>query len=148
VTNADELGQSYDIKNNLELISLDLILDLKPNTNYSVTVRARSLAVPQPYALVITGEVGEFLYSDSSNTVSSGLSHTAKVLIIVASVLTFTLTSLVLYIGFMNPARRRRINQAKELLRAIESVFYDSDRSDQEEAGEGEEEGRVGAGEA
>jgi hypothetical protein len=107
---------------------------LKPNRNYTVTVRARSLSRPQSYALVITGEIGEFLYQDSSAKISSGLSDTAKILIIIATILTFCLTILVMYIGFVNPARRRRINQAKELLRMLESVFYEeSDGSDEEQ---------------
>jgi hypothetical protein len=137
VTNADEFGRSYDLKNNLEFISLPME-SLKPNTNYTVTVRARSLSRPQPYSLVLSGEIGYFIYHDATSGVSSGLSHTARVLVIVACCLTCCLTSLVLYVGFVNPARRERINNAKEILRILENVWYDRDEDyDSDEDAEG-----------
>jgi hypothetical protein len=143
VTNANEFDRSYDIKNNFEFIYLN---SLKPNTNYTVTVSARSLSRTQPYALVISGEIGYYTYHDSTgNGVSSGLSHTARILVILACCLTCCLTSVVLYAGFVNPARRRRINNAKEILRILENVFYDRDYDDDSEEEEEEGQGQEGA---
>ena len=135
VTNAAEFDRRYDIRNNLEFIHLD---SLSPNTNYTVTVRARSLSRPQPYALVISGEIGYYTYEDSGSGVSSGLSRTARILVILACCLTCCLTCLVWYIGFGSPTRRRRINNAKEIIRILENVLYDREPDDD---GEDEEEG-------
>lgn len=131
VTNIEELGRKYDIKNNLEFIYLD---SLTPNTNYTVVVTARSISRTQPYALVLNGEIEHYSYTDSNSGVASGLSRTAKILVIIACCVTFCFTGLVLYIGFVNPRRRTRINNAKEILKILENVLnYDDDDEDEEE---------------
>lgn len=135
VTNVEELGRRYDIKNNLEFIYLD---SLTPNTNYTVTIKARSLSRSQPYALVLSGEIGDYAYTDYNSGVTSGLSRTARILVIVACCVTFCFTGLVLYIGFVNPKRRQRIQNAKEILRILENVFNGDDFDEDDDYGEEE----------
>jgi hypothetical protein len=109
VTN-DASGR-YDRKNNLECILLSYP---EPNSTYIVTVTPRSISKTQPYALVITGEVGQYPSSTSQTLITSGLTPMARLFVIVAVCVTCCFTSLVLWVGFANPARRRKLREQEE----------------------------------
>jgi hypothetical protein len=124
VTNIEEKKKKYDVKNNLELISISSS-QLRPNTTYTIQVNGRSLSTTQSYALVVTGEIGAYQYQDpNQNPVSSGLTTTAKALVGVACGLSFFLTLLVFWIAFGNPRRRGKINFVKKLYEmTIEAIL-------------------------
>lgn len=121
VTNANEGNKKYDLKNNLEFIYLPLD-EIESNTSYTVTVTARTISRTQPYSIVISGEVSEFIYDSSYSNIDSGLSKTARILIIIACVVTFCWTGLIVWIAFLRPTRRKRIQFAKELLKMVEEA--------------------------
>lgn len=82
-----------------------------------MTVKARSISRAQPYSLVITGQVGQYTYSDKYNGVDSGLTQKAKIFVLVAAILAFCFTICVIWLAFGRAARRNRINQAMEMYR-------------------------------
>ncbi|CAE7515171.1 tagC [Symbiodinium microadriaticum] len=62
ITNLDG---KYDRLNNVEAI---ILFNPPANTTFTVTVTGHSISTTQPYALIISGEVGQFPYSkDDSN---------------------------------------------------------------------------------
>jgi hypothetical protein len=63
VVTTDTTGK-YDRKNNLEVV---LLFDPPANTSFTVKVTAHAVSITQPYALIISGEVGEFYYKNPDN---------------------------------------------------------------------------------
>jgi hypothetical protein len=97
-----------DRKNNLECIVLQYP---KANGNYTVTVTARSISRTQPYALVITGQVGHYPVSNSQVVYNAGLTSLARLLVVIACGVTCCFVSFVFWVGFANPQRRKRIKE-------------------------------------
>lgn len=105
-------AHTVDRKNTIELIVLHFP---KRNSNYTVTVSPYSVSHTQPYALVISGEVGEFEgVLTATSSVNKGLSKNARTTILVMAFLACCLTTCVCWIAFANPERRATINQAKD----------------------------------
>jgi hypothetical protein len=101
ITNSDG---KYDRKNPLELIVVE---NPKRGGVYTLKVSAYSISVsPQPYALVITGEVGQYNYDETEVVVTSGLTQKAKIAIAVMTILACILISCVLFIGSFNAKRK------------------------------------------
>lgn len=109
ITN-DGFGRA-DRKNNLECIVLHYP---RPNGNYTVTVTARSISRTQPYALVITGQIGRFPVSSFEDIYDSGLTPLARLLVIIACGVTCCFVPFVFWIGFANPQRRKRIKEQRQ----------------------------------
>ena len=102
----------YDRKNTVEFVVLH---HAKRNSNYTVTITGHSISYTQPYALVISGEIGEFDYMPKSlYPTAKGLSKTAKTTMFTMLCLSCFLTACVVWIGFANPERRSAINKAKD----------------------------------
>jgi hypothetical protein len=102
-----------DTKNTVEMI---VIHNPMPNTAYNVTVsysKAAGGAVSktQPYALVVTGEISEYQYSDKSDMVASGLSQKAKIAVGVASGCALFLTLCVCWLVYCTSTRKRKIKE-------------------------------------
>ena len=103
---------TVDRLNNIEFIMLN---QPRRNTNYTVTVSAHSLSRTQPYALVMSGEVGEFEFvGNLGYETKKGLSEQARTTMLVMFFLSCCLTACVCWIGYANPERRQTINHAKD----------------------------------
>lgn len=104
-------AQTVDRKNTIEFIILHFP---KRNSNYTVTVSPFSISRTQPYALIISGEVGKFEVMSATYSVKKGLSETAKTTMLSMAFLACCLTACVCWIAFAHPERRATINQAKD----------------------------------
>jgi hypothetical protein len=100
----------YDRINNMEVI---VLYNPMPNTTYTVTVTPHSVSVTQPYALIISGEVGEFAYSKKKD----------PLLVIIAAVLVLIFSGcVVLYIWdccFRGHKKRKKKQQSVGVLPAV-----------------------------
>ena len=121
VTNANEGQKKYDVKNSLEFVYLPLN-EIKSNATYTVIVNARTISRTQSYSIVIAGEVSEYIYHNSGTNINSGLSKTARILIILTCVITFCFSGLVVWIAYLRPTRRKRIEFAMKMLQTMKDA--------------------------
>mmetsp|Transcript_7504 Transcript_7504/g.11144 ORF Transcript_7504/g.11144 Transcript_7504/m.11144 type:complete len:795 (-) Transcript_7504:176-2560(-) len=113
VTNS---GGQFDRRNNHEFVIIEYPAR---NASYTVTVTGHSLSRTQPYALVISGEIGEYEYEIDKSEQVSGLSDTARIIIGTMAGFAFCFTACVFWIAFASPTRRVVIREAKEFERQM-----------------------------
>ena len=102
----NDATKRFDRKNNLEFIILHYP---ERNSTYTVTVTPKTILKTQPYAIIITGEVGQYPITIGYTEISSGLTPLAKLFITIATCVTFCFTLFVFWIGFANPTRRKKV---------------------------------------